>query len=229
MKTVVLHSGGLDSTVLLYKARREGHAISLGVFYGQRHMQELGYARNLCASLDIERLEATVPAGLFEKGSLSGYDTLPEGHYAADNMASTVVPNRNMVMISLAVALAETRGFDTVAYGAHAGDHPQYPDCRPEFIQALRITIDYATEGRVGLWTPFTAMSKTDIVREGARLEVPFERTWSCYKGTGRHCGRCGTCVERAEAFHLAGIKDPTAYSDQSYWREAVSDKPSSS
>ncbi|HEY0409758.1 MAG TPA: 7-cyano-7-deazaguanine synthase, partial [Candidatus Dormibacteraeota bacterium] len=140
---------------------------------------------------------------------------VPDGHYADETMRITVVPNRNAVMLAIAHAVAVAEGVPTVAAAFHAGDHPVYPDCRPAFVDAFRRMQTLATEGfgpRDMLVTPFLHLDKAAIVRAGHRLGVPFERTWSCYRGGDRHCGRCGTCVERREAFTLAGVADPTAY-----------------
>ena len=137
---------------------------------------------------------------------------VPEGHYAEDNMKATVVPNRNMILLSVAAGWAISSKYDRIAYAAHSGDHAIYPDCRNEFAEALDGAIRLADWHEVSLYRPFVDMTKADIVSLGAKLGVPFEKTWSCYKGQDLHCGRCGTCVERREAFYLAGVDDPTTY-----------------
>jgi len=141
-------------------------------------------------------------------------------------MAVTVVPNRNPILFTIAVGMASARGWQRVAAAVHAGDHFVYPDCRPEFVTAFDEMEARALEGmgEVAFHAPFVEWSKAAIVAEGARLGVPFAATWSCYRGDALHCGRCGTCVERREAFHLAGVDDPTAYADPDYWQQALNE-----
>lgn len=215
-KALVVYSGGLDSTVLLYKLAAESRAAgALGVLYGQKHAKELEFAKFNCENLGVEYAQADLSqlGALFGKSSLTDAETeVPEGGYREENMKSTVVPNRNMIMISVAAARAIAVGADSVAYAAHSGDHAIYPDCRPEFADALAGALRLCHYFPIGLERPFVGMSKSDIVRLGADLGVDFSKTWSCYKGGGRHCGKCGTCAERKEAFRLAGIPDPTEY-----------------
>ena len=141
---------------------------------------------------------------------------MPDGHYTDKSMRATVVPNRNALMLDVAVAVAASTGCAGVAFGAHGGDHAIYPDCRPEFIAAFESAAKLANAGFVAdgfrVWAPFLELSKSDIVRLGAGYGVPFDRTWSCYRGGELHCGSCGTCTERREAFTVAGVPDPTAY-----------------
>ncbi|AHF93393.1 7-cyano-7-deazaguanine synthase [Opitutaceae bacterium TAV5] len=216
MKSVVIYSGGLDSTVLLYELVNESREVkALSINYGQRHVRELEAARSLCALLGVEHriadLRAIAP--LLSGSSLTSDDIpVPDGHYSEEVMKTTVVPNRNMIMLSIAAGWAISQKFDRVAYAAHGGDHAIYPDCRPEFADAVDQTIRLADWHRVSLYRPFVSLTKADIVRRGAALGVPFEKTWSCYKGGRLHCGVCGTCIERREAFSLAGIPDPTEY-----------------
>jgi 7-cyano-7-deazaguanine synthase len=216
MKTVAIFSGGLDSTVLLHELRAAGdEVLALSVDYGQRHRRELDHAKRIAEALGIRwqlaDLSAIRPL-LAGSSQTSDGVPVPHGHYAADNMKQTVVPNRNMIMLAVAAGWAISEQADRLAYGAHAGDHTIYPDCRPEFAEALAKAIGLADWHRVELITPFIALSKTDIVRRGAELEVEFAATWSCYEGGQVHCGLCGTCVERKEAFLQAGIADPTRY-----------------
>ena len=152
---------------------------------------------------------------------------MPDGHYAEESMKITVVPNRNAIMLSIAYGVAVSKGANAVAAAFHGGDHFIYPDCRPGFINAFAAMQSHALEGlsNIQLYTPFVNLTKADIAVEGARLGVPFEYTWSCYKGGDLHCGRCGTCVERREAFDLAGVSDPTIYADPDFWRAAVAKK----
>jgi 7-cyano-7-deazaguanine synthase len=194
--------------------------------YGQRHRKELDFAKaaaeRLGAAHDV--VDLSVLGRHLTGSALTDDVAVPEGHYAADTMAVTVVPNRNPILFTIAVGLAASRGWDRVAAAVHTGDHFVYPDCRPEFVAAFAQMEARALEGmgEVAFETPFVEWSKADIVAEGARLGVPFAATWSCYQGAEVHCGRCGTCVERREAFHLAGVADPTAYADPDYWQQAI-------
>jgi 7-cyano-7-deazaguanine synthase len=226
VRTLVVCSGGLDSVTLSHKIAAENTPIDLVSFdYGQRHKKELEYARRcaarLAASHDI--IDITDIGRRLAGSALTGEETVPDGHYAEDTMRITVVPNRNAIMLTIAFAAAMARGAQAVAAAMHGGDHFIYPDCRPPFVEAFATMQRHALDGfaQIALMTPFLAWSKADIVREGMRLGVPFGETWSCYKGGARHCGRCGTCVERREAFYLAGVEDPTLYDDSEYWREA--------
>lgn len=215
-KIVLIHSGGLDSTVLLYDLVAAGHDVStLSVHYGQRHARELDAATTLAAGLGVrhEMADLRAIAPLLAGSSLTSTDiAVPEGHYAEESMKATVVPNRNMLLLAVAAARAIGQKADAIAYAAHGGDHAIYPDCRPEFADAMRHAIGLADWHRLELLRPFVYLTKADIVGRGAALAVPFAATWSCYQGGDLHCGRCGTCIERREAFHLAGVPDPTAY-----------------
>jgi 7-cyano-7-deazaguanine synthase len=250
-KAIAIVSGGLDSVTCLYLLGKsdsdvhtsayqpqeqlsflrqmhnlagEGYQLHVLSFnYGQRHKKELQFA-----ALAAQRLGAchdTIDLGTitpFLKGSALTDDiSIPEGHYAAENMAITVVPNRNAIMLSIAFAVAVAVQGEVVAAGFHAGDHYIYPDCRPAFAEAFDSMERLAVEGfghpRLRLVTPFLNSSKHDIVSIGHKLGVPFEETWSCYKGGERHCGRCGTCVERKLAFQQATVTDPTDYEDAVY------------
>ncbi len=218
MQVVLIHSGGLDSTVLLHHLVAQGrHVRTLSIDYGQRHAKELDCAAGLARRLGIEHRVADLRAitPLLAGSSLTSAEiAVPEGHYAEDSMKATVVPNRNMLLLALATAWAVSLKADAVAYAAHSGDHTIYPDCRPEFAEAMARAIGLADWHRVELIRPFVDWTKADIVRRGAALGVPFADTWSCYVGGELHCGRCGTCIERREAFHLAEVADPTRYAD---------------
>ena len=207
----------MDSTVLLYRLAKDGDELkALSINYGQRHSKEIEYAESICRNLGVEHRVANLESlsELLSGSALTSDDLeVPEGHYAEDNMKATVVPNRNMILLSVAAGWAISSEFDRVAYAAHSGDHAIYPDCRNEFADALDATIRLADWREVSLYRPFVDCAKADLVKLGAELGVPFEKTWSCYKGLDLHCGRCGTCIERREAFHLAGIHDPTYYS----------------
>ncbi|MEU7316511.1 7-cyano-7-deazaguanine synthase QueC [Streptomyces sp. NPDC007083] len=217
---VLIFSGGLDSAVTAYKLRHEGVTVSLLSFnYGQRHVKELAHAANLAdqlgASHDI--VDLTSLTRILGGSALTDpASEVPHGHYRAETMRSTVVPNRNAIMLEIAAGAAVAAGADAVAFGAHSGDHAIYPDCRPEFFTLIEASMKAGNDGHMvpdfQLVAPFLQLTKADIVREGARLGVPFELTWSCYEGGEVHCGACGTCVERREAFAEAGVADPTVY-----------------
>jgi 7-cyano-7-deazaguanine synthase len=217
---VAVVSGGVDSTTLAYWLDAHGARLTLLSFdYGQRHRVELNFARATAAALAADHRVVD----LTDVGRLLGGSALtdpavdaPDGHYTHESMRATVVPNRNAIMLDIAVGLAIAAGAGAVAYGAHAGDHPIYPDCRPEFLDAFGRMTATANEGFLpcgfAVLAPFADMSKADIVALGARLGLPFAQTWSCYRGGAQHCGTCGTCTERREAFALAGVPDPTEY-----------------
>lgn len=218
-KTVVVLSGGMDSSTLLYFLLKAGHQVkAIGFDYGQRHRKELNSARLICEKLDVPFVAAdlTTVAPLFAgQSALLGKVDVPHGHYADESMKATVVPNRNMIMLSLAAGHAIASGFNAIAYGAHAGDHDIYPDCRVPFIEALGSALLLCDWQPVELLRPFADKRKEDIARLGEDLCVPWSLTWSCYEGGQVHCGKCGTCVERREAFALAGIEDPTEYAQE--------------
>ena len=205
---------------MAYSLRAQGcELIAISFDYGQRHRKEVTFAEQIAGELNASwTLIDLHAAGLtsFLTGSALTDDTVavPDGHYADESMKLTVVPNRNAIMLSIACALAVTRDAGAVAFGAHAGDHFIYPDCRPEFVHAFELMVNIAVEGlaSIEILAPFLSMTKTDIVRLGDELRVPFERTWSCYRGGVSHCGTCGTCFERREAFAGAHVTDPTVY-----------------
>lgn len=227
MKCLVICSGGLDSVSLAHKVAAEHELVGLLSFdYGQRHRKELDFAAACAARLNVpHRIVDIRDIGRSLGGSALTDDIdVPDGHYAEDSMKITVVPNRNAIMLAIAFGMAAAQKADAVATAVHGGDHFIYPDCRPGFINAFQTMQNHALEGYadIRLYTPYVTVSKADIVTDGARHGTPFAATWSCYKGGERHCGRCGTCVERREAFHLAGQDDPTDYEDPDFWREAT-------
>ncbi|MFQ6197717.1 7-cyano-7-deazaguanine synthase QueC [Streptomyces sp. NPDC000405] len=217
---LVIASGGLDSTAVAYLLAAKGSRVSLLSFdYGQRHRKELEYAARTAHQLDAahEVVDLTSVGRLLGGSALTDPSiTVPDGHYSDQSMRITVVPNRNTILLSIAVGAAVAAKADAVAFGAHSGDHTVYPDCRPEFFAQMAEAIRVANAGFLAddflLLAPFLHASKADIVRRAAELDVPFALTWSCYKGDKIHCGSCGTCRERQEAFILAGITDPTEY-----------------
>ncbi len=215
--SVVLLSGGMDSTTLLWWHRQhKGENVrALFINYGQRHVKEREYAEWNAERLgvpfvavDLCALGAVLPGSSQTQQSIG----VPEGHYTEENMKLTVVPNRNMILLSIAVGHAIAHGAANVSYAAHSGDHAIYPDCRPEFVDALQRAVDLCDWKTVKLARPFICMTKADIVLMGKGLGVDYIDTWSCYAGREQHCGRCGTCVERREAFYLAKVEDPTVY-----------------
>lgn len=216
MKIVVVLSGGLDSSTLLADLHAQGHdLLALSVNYGQRHRLELYAAEAIADTYGVPWHLANLEAVrdlLGGSSQTSAAVPVPHGHYTDESMKQTVVPNRNMILLALAGALAISRKAQAIAYAAHAGDHAIYPDCRPAFTEALAPAFALANWEPVELLTPFITWMKADIVRRGAHLGVPFVTTYSCYEGGAQHCGQCGTCVERREAFTLAGVEDPTVY-----------------
>lgn len=216
--SIVLLSGGMDSTTLLALAIREGRKPhTLAVDYGQRHVRELQAAAAVAAHygvphdvVDLQGVGALLGGNALTDDAVD----VPRGHYTAPTMRSTVVPNRNAIMLSVAVAVAAARGAAQVETAVHAGDHPVYPDCRPEFVSAINYAARIGTDGigDVGVSAPFVNQTKADIARLASALEAPLELSWSCYEGGEHHCGACGTCVERREAFALAELEDPTDY-----------------
>lgn len=217
MKVVAIYSGGMDSTTMLYQLLSAGHEVkAIGFNYGQRHGVELDAAQAIAklAKVAYETIDLSSlgPVIAGQSSQVNPDVEVPDGHYTEESMKATVVPNRNMIMLSVAVAHAISIDYDAVAYGAHAGDHAIYPDCRLEFVEAMKTVIGLCDWKNIALQTPFVSVSKAEIATLGAKLKVPFEMTWSCYKGGETHCGTCGTCVERREAFEIAGIDDPTTY-----------------
>ncbi len=213
---VIILSGGMDSVTLLHEYESE---ISLAVTfdYGANHSeQEIRCAKLNCIKLGIEHIIISLDfvKQHFTSSLLSGADAIPEGHYNDESMKSTVVPFRNGIMLSVACGIAESRGLKRVMLANHAGDHTIYPDCRASFIEAMTTSIWEGTWAHIGLTAPYTNISKTDIAKRGKDLGVDYGITWSCYKGLAKHCGKCGTCIERREALHEAGIVDTTEYED---------------
>lgn len=226
-KTLVICSGGLDSVTLAYKIAQEGELAGLLSFdYGQRHKKELLFAEKCAKALGVsfDIIDISGVGKALSGSALTDDIDVPDGHYAESSMKATVVPNRNAIMLSIAYGIASARDLDKVATAVHGGDHFIYPDCRPEFISSFQEMQNHALEGlsQIELYTPFLNKTKADIAAAGAELDVPFADTWSCYKGGDIHCGRCGTCVERIEAFDIAGIADPTIYADSEFWKQAI-------
>lgn len=214
--TLIILSGGLDSTTLLYDYS-DHVALAITFNYGSNHnKRELECAIYHCQKLGIEHIviDLAFMGKYFKSSLLEGADAIPEGNYDEDNMKSTVVPFRNGIMLSVAAGLAESRGLNRVMMANHSGDHTIYPDCRPEFVDAMKDAINFGTYIGVELVAPYTLLTKADIARRGKKLGINYAKTYSCYKGGEHHCGVCGTCRERREALMLAGIEDNTIYND---------------
>jgi 7-cyano-7-deazaguanine synthase len=228
MKSVIILSGGMDSAVALaalVKEHGEECVTALTFNYGSKHNEREGRsAAALCARYGVQHTTCPLDfvAQHFASNLLSTGGGIPEGHYADPSMKQTVVPFRNGIMLSIAVGYAESMGAGEVVIGAHAGDHPIYPDCRVGFLRAMGKATQLGTYVGVRVRAPFSKLSKAEIAELGEKLGVPFELTYSCYKGGEKHCGRCGTCYERREAFQLAGIQDPTEYEEYQEHNEGV-------
>ncbi|XEO75456.1 7-cyano-7-deazaguanine synthase [Candidatus Lokiarchaeum ossiferum] len=216
-RVVLIASGGLDSTTLLYRLLAEKKDIFALTFnYGQKHVKEVECARVNCEMHHIPHkilsLESITKAGLFGKSSLTSDLSIPEGDYDDTNMMSTVVPNRNMIMISLALAYAISIRAEAIYYGAHAGDHAIYPDCRPVFVEAMQQAAKVCHYWPIKIHAPYLHVPKGDIVKEGLVLHVDYAKTWTCYKGGEQACGKCGSCDERLKAFEVNNVSDPLDY-----------------
>lgn len=212
---VIILSGGMDSVTLLHEYK-ERIALAITFNYGSNHAQrEIACAAQNCEELGIEHI--IIPLDFmhqyFRSSLLQGGDAIPEGRYDEENMKSTIVPFRNGIMLSIAAGIADCRGLSVLMIANHAGDHAIYPDCRPQFIGAMGEAIFNGTGG-VKIFAPYTGITKDEICARGTAIGVNYAHTYSCYKGGEKHCGKCGTCVERKEAFQLAGVPDPTEYED---------------
>jgi 7-cyano-7-deazaguanine synthase len=215
MKVLHVYSGGLDSTVALASLIAGGGVSCVNFSYGAKHNEKERWAAiDICLLYQATLTQINIDLSMFKSSLLRGGEEVPEGHYTDESMRSTVVPFRNAIMLSYAVGLAESWEYDAVSIGVHGGDHAIYPDCRATFFEGFVQAAAYGTHRNIKVLTPLLRLNKTEIVRLGARLKAPLEMTWSCYKGGVRHCGKCGTCVERREAFKLAGVKDHTLYEE---------------
>lgn len=214
--SIIIVSGGMDSVTLLYDYK-DRIALGISFDYGSNHnTKEIPFAKLHCERLGIKHI--TIPLDFmhqyFKSSLLEGADAIPEGHYQDENMKSTVVPFRNGIMLAIAAGMAESYGLSHVMIANHGGDHAIYPDCRPEFISAMSNATEAGSYNGVTVLAPYTNITKGDIARRGKELGIDYNETWSCYKGGEKHCGKCGTCVERKEALHYAGIEDTTEYEE---------------
>ncbi len=214
-KVVVIYSGGMDSFTVLNRAVKDGKEVyALSFNYGQRHVKELVCASNVCQQLNIHHKVIDISAinQLLAGSSLTDDIDIPEGHYEAENMKSTIVPNRNMILLSLAVAYAVSVGAGQVYYGAHSGDHAIYPDCRPEFVKKMNDVCLIANYDAVEIFSPYLHVDKTAILADGLAMGLDYSNTWTCYNGREKACGKCGACQERLEAFRDNNAQDPLSY-----------------
>ena len=214
-KVVVIYSGGMDSFTVLNRAVKDGKEVyALSFNYGQRHVKELVCASNVCQQLNIHHKVIDISAinQLLAGSSLTDDIDIPEGHYEAENMKSTIVPNRNMILLSLAVAYAVSVGASQVYYGAHSGDHAIYPDCRPEFVKKMNDVCLIANYDAVEIFSPYLHVDKTAILADGLAMGLDYSNTWTCYNGREKACGKCGACQERLEAFRDNNAQDPLSY-----------------
>lgn len=213
---VVIYSGGMDSYTVLHRARREGYAVhALSFHYGQRHARELDVARDVCRQADIPHKVVDIRAihQLIGNSALTDSErAMPKADYAEDNLADTVVPNRNMILLSLAIGYAVNIEAPICFYGAHGGDHVLYPDCRPAFVERMNDVAAIANFEPVRIEAPYLHKSKADILAEGLEMGLDYARTWTCYLGEERACGECGSCRERLNAFAALGMTDPLPY-----------------
>lgn len=219
-KAVIILSGGMDSTTLLYDLLNQGYEVhALSINYNQKHKKEIEAAKKTCQKLKVPHKIvdlSQVGKELLQGSALTSENIeVPEGHYADENMKMTVVPNRNMILLSMAAGYAFSIGAEKIFYGAHSGDHAIYPDCRKEFIDIMKKAIELADWKKVDLEAPYWNMDKGDIALKGRKLGVDYSLTWTCYKGKEKACGKCGACRERLEAFEKAKIKDPIEYENK--------------
>lgn len=214
--SIIIVSGGMDSVTLLYDYK-DRIALGISFDYGSNHnAKEIPFAKLHCERLGIKHITIHLDFmhQYFKSSLLEGADAIPEGHYQDENMKSTVVPFRNGIMLAIAAGMAESYGLSHVMIANHGGDHAIYPDCRPEFISAMSNATEAGSYNGVTVLAPYTNITKGDIARRGKELGIDYNETWSCYKGGEKHCGKCGTCVERKEALHYAGIEDTTEYEE---------------
>ena len=214
-KVVVIFSGGMDSFTVLHKTIRMGYQVyALSFNYGQRHHKELEYAATVCKALNLPHkiIDITAVKGLLGGSSLTSEIPVPEGHYEEQSMQQTLVPNRNMILLSMAVGYAVSLGADTVFYGAHAGDHTIYPDCRPEFVHKMNDVCAIANYQPIKIVCPYLQVNKVAILTDGLKMGLDYSQTWTCYNGRKKACGKCGACRERLEAFALNQVEDPLEY-----------------
>lgn len=224
-RVVLIYSGGSDSyTLLHYLLATHQQVLALSFDYGQRHRVELSYARAECARAGVAHtiVDAGFLRAISRASALTSTTPVPEGFYESDTMRQTVVPNRNMILLSIAAAFALNNGCSSIAYGAHAGDHAIYADCRPAFVHAMQDVLYECDEQPVKLLAPFIGLDKRGIYRWGIDRGLDYARSWTCYKGGELACGKCGACVERLHAFYDIGVVDPAPYADREYFKTVI-------
>lgn len=216
MKVLPVVSGGMDSVTMLHELIYRGYEIDevISYNYGQRHVKELDFVAWNVEHLGLKHkiIDISFMAQLLDQSALTGDTEVPEGHYEQDNMSLTVVPNRNMILASIAIGRAVNNGAEAIALGVHSGDHAIYPDCRPEFISALRTASLIANYQLIDVLAPYLEMDKGKIIERGLTIGVDYSHTWTCYKGLEKACGVCGSCQERLEGFSQNSIEDPLEY-----------------
>jgi 7-cyano-7-deazaguanine synthase len=208
-------SGGADSTTLLYYLQKKGlQCECVSFYYGQQHFREVEAAKSICKSLGIPHdvVDISSAMGSITSSALIGGGEIPTGHYTDASMRKTVVPNRNMILMSFLASMAIDRGISNIAFGPHQGDFTIYPDCRLRFVVFLEKAIQEGNYEKLKVLVPFLNLPKGEIIYIGKKLKVPYELTWTCYKGGEKACGKCGSCVERREAFEKAKMEDPLEY-----------------
>jgi 7-cyano-7-deazaguanine synthase len=217
-KAVVLVSGGMDSVTALYHTADMFDLVAAVSFdYGAKHNdREIPFAAVHCRKLRVrhEVISLAFIDQLFTSDLLKSGGEVPDGHYEESTMRQTVVPFRNGIMMAIVAGFAESIGAQGLVIAAHSGDHAIYPDCREDFMTSMGEAIRLGTYEQVEVIRPFIRMNKAEIAKRGKELGVDYSLTWSCYRGGDLHCGTCGTCVERREAFMVAGIDDPTVYKE---------------
>lgn len=214
-KVVVIYSGGMDSFTVLHHALKQGHNVyALSFNYGQRHVRELDAAATVCQQLNVPHkiVDITAINSLLAGSSLTSDIAIPEGEYEEDNMRSTVVPNRNMILLSLAIGYAVSIHAEAVYYGAHSGDHAIYPDCRPEFVEKMNAVSLIANYEPVRIEVPYLHCDKAEILAAGLAMNLDYSQTWTCYNGRTQACGKCSACTERLAAFAANHVTDPLTY-----------------
>ena len=220
MKAVVIASGGVDSSTLLYKTVKEDYETYVLTFiYGQKHIREIKSAKKICEGLNVHHkvIDLSVLKDILSGSALTdsgvGVPEVPETAEHYETLKTTIVPNRNSIFLSIAIGYAVSIKANYIFFGAHHSDRGVYPDCRREFVEAFEHAERLANDNLLlVIAAPFVNMSKSEIVKLGVELGVPYKETWSCYKGGRIHCGVCSSCRERKRAFQEAGVVDPTEY-----------------
>ncbi len=211
-KAVVIFSGGPDSTTLLYLTIKRGYKTYPITFdYGQIAKREIEAAKRIAEGLGLDL--KIVDLGVLKDTYLGATSLVDERMPITREFSKQlIVPFRNGVMLSFAVAYAQSIGANYIFYGAQGSDELYYPDCRTSFVKAFQRSARLGTDSKLTIKAPFTKMKKSEVISLGKELGVPFEITWSCYRGRGRHCGVCESCINRKKAFLEAGVPDPTDY-----------------